>query len=268
MRRTFFFDFITLIIGRRYLIWELIKREVAAHYIGSRLGFVWTIVNPLVLILIFWFVFGFGLKAKPLNNVPFSIWLTAGMAPWFNFSEIWSRATNIVVANPHLVKKVRFPTSILPVATVGSALISHLIFLTLLFILLLGYKVPVTFWVIQAVYYYLAMVILVLGLSWLTASINVFFRDMNQIVQLLLQVGFWGTPIFWDINIMPPTVQTILKINPIYYIVQGYRNSFIYGVPFWQDWKWGLYFWAVTALIVLSGAFIFRRLRPHFADVL
>ncbi|MCD6292313.1 MAG: hypothetical protein J7M09_02515, partial [Deltaproteobacteria bacterium] len=73
MGRTFFFNFITLIIGRRYLIWELIKREVASQYIGSRLGFIWTIVNPLVLILIFWFVFGFGLKAKPLNNVPFSI---------------------------------------------------------------------------------------------------------------------------------------------------------------------------------------------------
>ncbi|RLB74067.1 MAG: ABC transporter permease [Deltaproteobacteria bacterium] len=268
MPRNFFLDFITLILSRRYLIWELIKREVAAQYIGSRLGFIWTIINPLVLILIFWFVFGFGLKAKPLNDIPFVIWLTAGMAAWFNFSEIWSRATTIVVANPHLVKKVRFPTSILPVVTVGAALVSHVVFLGLLIILLWSYQVPLTFWVIQALYYYLAMVVLVLGLSWLTASVNVFFRDTGQIVQLLLQIGFWGTPIFWDINIMPPIVQTVLKINPIYYIVQGYRDSFIYGIPFWQDWRWGLYFWSVTALILLAGALVFRRLRPHFADVL
>jgi len=268
MPRNYFFDFITLILSRRYLIWELIKREVAAQYIGSCLGFIWAIINPLALILIFWFVFGFGLKVKPLNNIPFVIWLTAGMAAWFNFSEIWTRSTSIVVANPHLVKKVRFPTSILPVVNVGAALVSHVVFLGLLLVLLWGYQIPITFWVGQALYYYLAMVILVLGLSWLTASINVFFRDTYQVVQLLLQIGFWATPIFWDINIMPPIVRTILKVNPIYYIVQGYRNSFIYGIPFWQDWRWGLYFWSVTVLILLIGALVFRRLRPHFADFL
>ncbi len=263
-----FLNFLLLIGNRRYLIWELIKREVAAQYIGSRLGFIWTIINPLALILIFWFVFGFGLKAKPLNNIPFAIWLTAGMAAWFNFAEIWGRATAIVVANPHLVKKVRFPTSILPVVTVGAALVSHTIFLGLLIVLLWGYHIPLTFWIGQAAYYYAAMVVLVLGLSWLTASVNVFFRDTTQVVQLLLQIGFWGTPIFWDINIMPPTVRTILKLNPIYYIVQGYRDSFIYGVPFWHDWRWGLYFWSVAGLILMTGALVFRRLRPHFADVL
>ncbi len=260
--------FFQLLISRRHLIWELVKREVAAQYIGSRLGFVWTIINPLFLILIFWFVFGFGLKARPLNGIPFALWLTAGMAPWFNFSEIWSRATGIVVANPHLVKKVRFPTSILPVATVGAALVSHLVFLFLLLLLLLVYGVPLTWWILQAVYYYLAMVVLVLGLSWLTSALNVFFRDTSQVVQLFLQIGFWGTPIFWDIRIMPARVQSLLKLNPIYYIVQGYRDSFIYGVPFWRDWKWTLYFWCVAFVVVLCGALIFRRLRPHFADVL
>ena len=263
-----FIDFFLLIVSRRYLLWELVKREVAAQYIGSRLGIIWTIINPLVLILIFWFVFGFGLKAQPLNNVPFVIWLTAGMAAWFNFAEIWSRAKGIVVANSHLVKKVKFPTSILPVATVGAALVSHAVFLLLLITLLWSYHISLTFWIVQALYYYIAMVVLVLGLSWLTSSINVFFRDTGQVVQLLLQIGFWGTPIFWDINIMPPVVRTVLKANPIYYIVQGYRDSFIYGVPFWSDWRWGLYFWALAALIMLTGALVFRRLRPHFADVL
>jgi lipopolysaccharide transport system permease protein/teichoic acid transport system permease protein len=203
-----------------------------------------------------------------MQDIPFSVWLTAGMAPWFNFAEIWGRATDSIVAHPHLVRKVNFPTSILPVATVGAALVSHLIFLALLLILMLGYGIPLRFWILQGAYYYFAMVVLVLGLSWLTASVNVFFRDTGQIVQLLLQIGFWGTPIFWDINIMPPIVQTILKINPIYYIIQGYRDSFIYGISFWQDWRWGLYFWSVTALILLAGALVFRRLRPHFADVL
>jgi lipopolysaccharide transport system permease protein/teichoic acid transport system permease protein len=261
-------DFFRLLLARRHLILELVKREVASQYIGSRLGFVWTIVNPLFLILIFWFVFGFGLKTQPMQDIPFSVWLTAGMAPWFNFSEIWSRATGSIVANPHLVRKVNFPTSILPVATVGAALVSHVIFLALLLVLMLGYGIPLRLWIFQAFYYYFAMVVLVLGLSWLSASLNVLFRDTGQVVQLLLQIGFWTTPIFWDIRIMPPTVQTLLKLNPIYYIVQGYRNSFIYGVPFWQDWRWGLYFWGVALVVLLLGALVFKRLRPHFADVL
>lgn len=261
-------NFFWLIIARRYLLKELIKREIAAQYIGSRLGFIWTIINPMVLILIFWFVFGFGLKARPLNDIPFVVWLTAGMAPWFNFAEIWGRSTGSVAINPHLVKKVRFPTSILPVATVGAAMVSHGIFIVLVLILMWGYQLPVTVFILQLGYYYLAMVVLVLGLSWLTASINVFFRDTGQVVTLLLQIFFWGTPIIWDINIMPARVQALLKLNPVYYIVQGYRGSFIYKTPLWEHWRWGLYFWAVAITILLAGALVFRRLRPHFADVI
>jgi len=261
-------DFFRLLLSRRHLIFELVKREVAAQYIGSRLGFVWTILNPLFLVVIFWFVFGFGLKSRPMQDIPFSVWLTAGMAPWFNFAEIWGRATTSIVANPHLVRKVNFPTSILPVATVGAALVSHLIFLSLLLILMLGYGIPLRFWVLQGAYYYFAMVVLVLGLSWLSSALNVLFRDTGQIVQLLLQIGFWLTPIFWDIRIMPERVQLLLKLNPLYYIIQGYRDSFIYGIPFWRDWRWGLYYWGVALLLLFCGALAFKRLRPHFADVL
>jgi len=261
-------DFFRLLLDRRHLILELVKREVAAQYVGSRLGFVWTIVNPLFLILIFWFVFGFGLKSQPMQDIPFSVWLTAGMAPWFNFSEIWSRATGSIVANPHLVRKVQFPTSILPVATVGAALVSHLIFLALLLVLLLGYGIPLRLWIFQALYYYLAMVVLVLGLSWLSAALNVLFRDTAQVVQLLLQIGFWTTPIFWDIRIMPPMVQTLLKLNPMYYIVQGYRDSFIYGTGFWRHPYQTLYFFCICSVSLLLGVYVFSRLKPQFADVL
>ncbi len=262
------FNFFRLLLARRSLIAELIRREVAAQYIGSRLGFIWTIINPLFLILIFWFVFGYGLKAQPMQDIPFSVWLTAGMAPWFNISEIWSRATSCIVANPHLVRKVNFPTSILPVATIGAALVSHLVFLMLLLLLMLGYGISLRFWIFQAVYYYCAMVVLVLGISWLTSALNVLFRDTAQVVQLLLQIGFWLTPIFWDIRIMPERVQHLLKLNPVYYIIQGYRDSFIYGIPFWSDWQWGLYYWCVTLLLLFAGAWVFKRLKPHFADVL
>ncbi|MEA3334070.1 MAG: ABC transporter permease [Pseudomonadota bacterium] len=264
-----FLSFFRVIISRRNLIWEMVKREIAVQYVGSWLGGIWTVVNPLMMILIFWFVFGFGLKAQPQNNVPFVVWLTAGMALWFNFSEILSGSTVMITNNSHLVKKILFPCSILPVIKVFSSLVSHAIFLLLLFILIIAYGLPVNGWfILQGLYYYVAMVVLVLGLSWLSSALNVWSRDTAQVVQVGLQICFWGTPIFWDINIMPFSVQHWLKLNPIFYLVQGYRDSFIYGVPFWRHWRWGLYYWFIAGSFLIIGALVFRRLKPHFADVI
>ncbi len=264
-----FINFIKMIVARRNLIREMVVREIASQYVGSWLGFIWTIINPLIMILIFWFVFGFGLKAQPLKNVPFVVWLTAGMAVWFNFSEILSGATVMVTNNPHLVKKILFPCSILPVVKIFSSLVSHIIFLLLLFILIVSYGLPINGWfILQGLYYYAAMIVLVMGLAWLTSALNVFIRDTTQIVQVGLQIAFWGTPIFWDIHIMPPVVQQILKLNPVFYLVQGYRDSFIYAVPFWVHWRWSCYYWLVSGALLFIGALVFHRLKPHFADVI
>jgi len=91
---------------------------------------------------------------------------------------------------------------------------------------------------------------------------------VGQLVNIVLQIGFWGTPIFWNIHIMPPGIQTILKLNPMFYIVQGYRDSFIYFSPFWERPYQALYFWTTAITIFIIGALIFKKLKPHFADVL
>ena len=113
-----------------------------------------------------------------------------------------------------------------------------------------------------------AMCVLTLGLGFLTSSITLFFRDMTQIVQVVLQVGFWLTPIFYSEDNIPRALMMILKLNPMFYITRGYRDSFIYGVPFYQRIGTSLYFWIVTGIIFLAGALMFRKMRPHFADVI
>jgi lipopolysaccharide transport system permease protein/teichoic acid transport system permease protein len=112
------------------------------------------------------------------------------------------------------------------------------------------------------------MIVLILGISWMTASLVIFLRDVGQIVAMLLQFGFWLTPIFWSVKVLPAKYLTVLKLNPFYYIVEGYRNSFIYHKWFWQDVNLTIYFWFVTILIFLLGAIIFKKTRPHFADVI
>jgi len=267
MIRSFFY-FIRLIFIQRDLIISMAKREVATRYVGSFLGFIWTFIQPLVLIFVFWVVFSVGFRIKPTNNVPFVVWLTAGMAAWFLFSDIVSGSAGVIVSNEHLIKKTLFHPQILPVIKIVSCLITHSVFLFFLIGLIVFHKMPFSFYYFQFIYYLLCLLILALGFSWMVSALNVFIRDVGQIVMIILQVGIWATPILWDINIMPAKVQMIFKLNPMFYIVQGYRESFIYFSPLWNHPHQTLYFWVVATSVFVIGALIFKKLKPQFADVL
>lgn len=260
--------FIFALYQQRFLIMEMTKREVSKQYIGSFLGFFWVFINPMLMISILWFVFSVGLRVRPSGDVPFVVFLTAGMAIWNTFSEVINISTGVIVGNSHLVKKIVFQLSILPVVKLAGSLVTHSIFLLLLMILILLHGMPFSIYWFQALYYFGAMSVLVLGLGWTVSSINVFVKDTSQIVSVIVRFCFWGTPIFWDIGIMPEKIQFVIKLNPVYYIVQGYRDSFIYFVPFWKHPEITIYFWTVAIFLFIVGALIFRRLRPHFADVL
>ena len=114
------------------------------------------------------------------------------------------------------------------------------------------------------------MIIYVLGIVYITCSIVVFFKDLTQIINIILQIGIWMTPIMWNIDAMDlsPTLLTIFKLNPMYYIVAGYRDALINKAWFWENAQLTIYFWIVTALLFGAGSFVFRRLKVHFADVL
>ena len=262
------YKFIQLIFARRHLVIAMAQREIATQYVGSLLGFIWTFINPLILILVFWFVFSIGFRVRPQNEVPFVVWLTAGMAAWFVFADIVRGSAGVVVANSHLIKKTLFPSQILPVVKLVSCLIIHSVFLSVLIGLILFQKMPFSIYYFQFLYYLFCLSVFSLGLSWAFSALNVFIRDVNQVVGVLIQVGFWATPVFWDINIMPPKVHMVLKLNPLFYIVQGYRDSFIDFIPFWNHPYLTLYFCLVTAIVFCLGAFIFWKLKPQFADVL
>jgi len=263
-----FFSFIRLILLQKYLIGVMAKRELETQYVGSLLGFIWTFIQPIVMISVFWFVFSVGFRVQPTNNVPFVVWLAAGMASWLVFADIINGSAGVVVSHAHFIKKTLFPAEILPIIKLASCLITHFVFIIILLILIVFHDLPITLSFLQFLYYLFCMSVLALGLGFAVSAFNVFIRDISQMVVIALQLGFWTTPIFWDIHIMPPKVQTILKLNPMFYIVQGYRDSFIYSSPFWEHPYQTLYFWVVTLTIFSIGALIFRKLKPQFADVL
>lgn len=264
-----FLRFLKHIYVTRYLLVVLIKNDFRKQYLGSYLGLIWAFIHPLVFISVIWFVFEIGFKAGPVTgDTPFFLWLICGMIPWFFLSNALSSGAGAIVNNSFLVKKVAFRVSILPLVEIGSALIIHICLVGFLMIafLLYGFK-PSLYW-LQLPFYILCSILLLLGLSWLTAAIRVFVKDVGQLITVLIQIGFWATPIFWSFNMVPIKYQWIIKLNPAFFIVDGYRNTFINHTWFWEHPKINLYFFVVTIFCLVFGAIVFKRLRPHFGDVL
>ena len=262
------YQFLLSIIQNKKILLKLTKNDFKQKYVGNLLGALWAFIQPLVTILIFWFVFQVGFRSKPVEDFPFILWLLSGMFPWFFFSEALANGTNSVLVNSFLVKKVVFRVSLLPIIPLLSALVVHLFFVFFMFGMFLVYGyLPNMYWV-QIFYYLFAVSVLLLGLSWITSSIIVFFKDVGQIVTMLIQFGFWMTPIFWSIGIIPDKYHWMINLNPLVYIIEGYRDSMIHHIWFWEKPEMSLYFWSVALLIFMLGAWTFRKLRPHFADVL
>ncbi|WP_444549456.1 ABC transporter permease [Candidatus Magnetomonas plexicatena] len=262
------FKFIGDMVSNKGLIFELTMRDFKSKYLGSYLGLIWAFINPMVYVVILWFVFYLGFKSSTVGKVSFFHWLIAGIVPWFFISDSLSSAAHSIVDYSFLVKKVVFRISLLPLVRILSALYVHLFFLVLVLLIYFFSGYSLDWHVCQLPYYLFAAVVFVTGVSWITSSVTIFFRDMGQIVNMLLQFLFWLTPIFWQINIIPAKFVLFLKLNPVFYIVNGYRNSLINRVWFWEEGLLSIYFWIVVAFVFFTGAFLFRRLRPHFADVI
>lgn len=252
----------------RRLILSLAVNDFKTKYAGSYFGIVWAFVQPVCTILVFWFVFEIGFRSSPVSDIPFALWLSCGLVPWFFFSDGWNGATNAFIEYNYLVKKVVFKISVLPVVKILSAMFVHLFFIVFLFILFACYRLYPTMAALQIVYYTICLCAFMVGISFITASVIVFFKDLGQIIAIFLQFGMWLTPIMWSINIMPAKYLGVIKLNPMYYVVDGYRNAMIYGQPLFYDVKLSLYFWVVTICFFVIGIVLFRKLRPHFADVL
>lgn len=256
------------LIKDRNLILQLAKNDFKVKYLGSYLGVFWAFINPIILILIYWFVFQIGFRSTPVENVPFVLWLVAGIVPWFFVSEAIAVGTNSILDNSYLVKKVVFRVSLLPIIKLLSSLFIHIIFLVAAVILFLVYGYSFDIYYIQIFYFLIASVIFVYGITLITSSLAIFSKDVGQIVSVFLQFGFWLTPIFWSFTIVPPSIQFWFKLNPVYYLVEGYRNVFIYKRWFWEDPLLTIYFWLITLFILFIGIVLFKKLRPHFSDVL
>lgn len=256
----------------RELIWELTKREIKKQYQGSYFGFVWTLIVPLMMLLIYTFVFSIVFQARwsgSAENTPpqdFALILFAGLTPFNVFSAVVNQSPGLIINVPNYVKKVIFPLEILPVVILGSALFTSVIYVGLILIgnLILYHAVPVSILLLPLAY--LPLIFLTLGLSWFLSSLGVFIRDIGQAVVVVVQVLFFTTPIFYPITSVPEGFQAILKINPLTEIVNFFRHTLLLNHP--VDWfAWGR-LTLLTIIFALLGYVWFMKTKKGFADVL
>lgn len=253
---------------KRYLLYQLTKRDLIQKYVDSYLGLTWAIFEPLATTLILSVIFTLGFKTGPVQDVPFFLYLFSGIVAFNYFSMSFNEGSQVIRSYSFLVKKVNFRLSILPIVKVFSCSIFHSIMIVLLLIVLLFYGYyPSIYW-FQFIYYFFAMNVLVLGLSWGTSAISVFVPDVRHVVAIGLQFLFYLSPVFWSIDNIPDKWSFLPKLNPMFYIINGYRDTFIYHKPFWYHMNETIYFWVFSITCLAAGAMIFKRLRPHFADVI
>ena len=254
----------------RHLIWKLAKNDFKKRYAGSYMGAVWAMAQPVVTVAMYYVVFDVIMKGggRGDSDIPFVLFLTAGLVPWFFFSEALNNGTNAMLEYNYLVKKVVFKISVLPIIKIIAATFIHAFFVCVLLFVAAIYGYYPTVYTLQIFYYSVCLFILVLALCYSTCAIVVFFRDLSQIINIGLQIGMWATPILWDLGTINQKWVLIVKINPMVYIVNGYRSAIYERSWFFEDFFSTMYFWIVTVMLFGIGAAIFRRLKIHFADVL
>ncbi len=256
-------------VGNRHLIVQLIKREVLVRYRGSALGLLWSFMHPLLMLLVYMFVFGIVFRIRwggeQVDDVNFGVVLFSGLIVHALFAECLVRAPGLVVSNPHFVKKVVFPLEILPLVSLGTALFHMSVGLIILLIFNTAAH-GVLHWTLLFIPVVIApLAAMVLGVSWFLASLGVFIRDINQIVGILATVLLFLCPVFYPLSAVPEAMRPFLYLNPLTVIVEEMRRVVIFGQG--PDWNALVPYTAAAVIVMWGGYWWFSRTRTAFADV-
>lgn len=250
------------------MIWMMANGQIASRTAGTFLGPFWLFAQPLATLAVYWYVFEFGLRVARTGDLPFVLYFMSGYIPWLLFNEAVGGGANAVVDNAYLVKKTQFPTQVLPIVNIVAAAIPHAILMLVLLVATPIMKGSLDWNALGLLYYFACLCVFALGLGWIISSLQVFNRDVGQLLIVAMNLWFWLTPIVWPVSLLSEQARVILDINPMFYIVDGYRQALFGTTPFWADWLGAARFWAVTLPLLIIGALMFRRLKADFADVL
>jgi ABC-type polysaccharide/polyol phosphate export permease len=251
------------------LISNLVVRDLRARYIGSFMGFFWSVINPVVLIASYSFVFMVVLNIgapEDSGTRYFPLFLFCNILPWLFFQDTLQRSSTVIIDNANLITKTLFPTEILPLTILLSGLINHLIGCAILLFIMIVVGHPISIFALFVPIYLLFLMFFTLGLAWFVSSLNVFIRDISQVLGVILTFWFWFTPIFYTGIKIPKQYSFIARLNPLAHVVTGYRDCLLrMKMPDLQALAW---FAVASVVVFVAGGLFFRHIKREFVDVL
>lgn len=256
--------------SNRYLIWQMIKREVSGRYRGSIMGLAWSFFNPLLMLTVYTFVFSVVFKARwggpgEESQIGFAINLFTGMIVHNLFSECINRAPGLILGNINYVKKVVFPLEILPWVAMGSALFHALVSMVVLIGCFLALHAYLHWTIVLLPLIWLPLLLVTMGGAWFLASLGVYIRDVGQAIGIITSIMLFLSPVFYPISALPEAYRGYLQWNPLTFIIEQTRGVIILGQH--PDIHGLLAYTAVSVLISWTGFYWFQKTRKGFADV-
>lgn len=249
------------------LIFRLGLYEVKSKYKMHYLGIFWQILNPVIQIGVYWFVFGMGIRGgSPVGDTPFFLWLIVGIVPWLFISPTVTQGANSIHSKVSLVSKMKFPVSVLPSIKIVGNSFSFIPMLIISFLILLLNGFFSGLYLLQLPYYLFCLYFLLFSINLLLSTITTVIRDIQNMVQSLMRMMMYMLPILWNVDRLPVIYVNILELNPFYYIITGFRNAFLGEAWFFQDLSYTFYFWMVSIFILFLGSSVYYKFRHKFVD--
>lgn len=257
-------------ISYKNQIFKLAKADLVKTYRGAALGWMWAVIKPAVTIFVYWFAFSVGLRAgKDVNGFPYFLWIVAGVVPWFYISEMITGGTECIRRYSYLVTKMKFPVATIPTFINLSKFSIHamLIFITIVIFRIFGYTPDI--YLLQLPFYMLLTFIFLNFWGLFSSLLGVISKDYANLVRSFMTALFWLSGIMWNpSNVKNAVVKKILNLNPVTFLVNGYRNCFINKVWFWEQPKRLIYFGIIVLILLVLAIAIYKKLRKDIPDVL
>jgi lipopolysaccharide transport system permease protein len=248
----------------RELLYVLTMRDIKVRYKQTLLGFAWAIIQPVMLMVVFSIFFG-RLAQMPSDGYPYPIFVYAALLPWTFFANATTSSANSLVGASHLVSKVYFPRLIIPLSSVGSGLVDFSIAAVILLLLLIYYRVSLTFNLLMAPILVAGLVLTALGVGTFLAALNVAYRDFRYVVPFMVQFWMFATPVAYPASLVPARWQWTLYLNPMAGVIEGFRSTFL-GRPF--DLAGLLVSLAIAVILFAAGIAYFEKVERRFADII
>lgn len=251
------------------MILRMSRYEEKATYQSHYLGLAWQILNPAIQVGIYYLVFGVGVnQGREISGVPFIVWMLIGITAWFYVNSSILGASNSIHRQVGMVAKMKFPVSVLPTINIVSNLSSYFPMVGIVILTLLAFGVwPSLYW-LQYIYYFFCMIAFLFAFGLLNSTITVLIRDYHIFLQSVLRLLFYVSGPIWDIQnrSLPVPLVKILELNPVYYIIEGFRDAFIGRAWFWEHSSQAIIFWGIVLMLLIVGSHLHMKFRANFVD--